>query len=377
MTTFIWKAADASGKSVVREVTAGSVEESKQILLSEGLTNLELFQDEVMAAAVSGMNEAKAFGEEIKVTAEQRLEQVNKPPLTLWRAILQGLGQSKGFSVFLLALCLGLAYFGYTISAIIAGCAMLAWIAFIIFVSLPVIWHSKLHKALDWGRWDEATHLRAKLEMNNRISFIKIPGTEMVRTKAVILAGTGRLSEAISEFQQCENRPDCPGWLHKAYLAGICNTANAYDQALTYVRQSIQEKPTSTVYLDLANQLARYHGNAVEARQALAEAEKSTLPEITKAFQVRCRGIIAYVEGDYTSARQELESAIRLMEATPHIPGRDGNIRITKAYLCCVLAHLGDINSAKKYFAEAKAYLEATNETQLLAECNQALKSIS
>ena len=101
MTNYIWKAKDKSGKSVVREVMARTTEESKAILVSEGCTDLELFQDEVMAAATSGMNEGvTVMGEEIKVTAEQRLEQLNKPPLTIWSAIRQGIGQSKGLTIF-------------------------------------------------------------------------------------------------------------------------------------------------------------------------------------------------------------------------------------------------------------------------------------
>jgi type II secretory pathway component PulF len=57
VTTYIWKARDKSGIPAVREVRANTIEDSKAILISQGYTSLELFQDEVMAAATEGMNE--------------------------------------------------------------------------------------------------------------------------------------------------------------------------------------------------------------------------------------------------------------------------------------------------------------------------------
>jgi len=376
MTNFIWTAKDRSGKTVVREVMANTIEESKTILVSEGCTNLELYQDEVMAAATAGMTDnVTVMGEAVNVTAEQRLAQRNKPPLTVWKAIYQGIGQSWGFSAFILILCIFLANGGYTLSAILAGCALLAWLAFIIGVSFPVIYYGKLQRAADWYRWSEVFDLLAKLEVNNKISFNKIPRAELARQRAIALAGTGRISQAVSEYQQYENQPGCPSWLHKAFLVGIYATAKQYDKALECALKSIEEKPTPVMYVDLANQWARYHRNAARAREALNEAEKATLPEVSKPFHIRCRGIVAYLEGDYTIARRELETSIELMEQTRNEPGRDGNMRVAKAYLCCVIAKQGDLVAARKLFGQAIEYLVATNEAELIEECNRALRA--
>ena len=129
------------------------------------------------------------------------------------------------------------------------------------------------------------------------------------------------------------------------------------------------------MYVDLANQWARYHRNAARAREALNEAEKATLPEVSKPFHIRCRGIVAYLEGDYTIARRELETSIELMEQTRNEPGRDGNMRVAKAYLCCVIAKQGDLVAARKLFGQAIEYLVATNEAELIEECNRALRA--
>jgi len=376
MTNYIWKAKDKSGKSVVREIRANTIEDSKAILVSEGCTELELFQDEIMAAATDGWNEGvTVMGEEVKVTAEQRLEQINKPPLTIWSAIWQGVGQSKGITIFMVGLCAFLAYRGQLISSLIAGGALVAWLGFIIGAAFPTINYSKLAKAADWARWQEVLDLVESLERNNKLNFIKVPAPELGRFRATALAGLGKLDEAVARYAQFENQRGCPSWLHKALLVGIYNAANRHDKALEYTRKSLEENPTPVMQLDLANQLARYHHDAAAARAALAEGEKATVPEILKPNVLRTHGIIAYLEKDYATAKTKLESGIKQMEATSHVPGRDGNTRVARGYLCCVLARLGDSAGARKQFDMAKEYLIATKENDLLKECENALSN--
>jgi tetratricopeptide (TPR) repeat protein len=376
MTNYVWRTKDKSGKSVVREVTANTIEESKALLASEGCTDLELFQDEIMAAATEGMDEnVTVMGKEINVTAEQRLEQVNKPPLTICSAIRQGVGESKGLTLFMVGLCAFLAYRGYVISALIAGCAILAWVGFMIGVAFPSVNYAKLAKAADWARWKEVLDLVERLERSNKINFIKVPAPELGRFRATALAGLGKVDEAVAGYAQFENQRGCPSWLHKAFLIGIYNVANRHDKALECTRKSLEENPTPVLQLEMANQLARYHNDAAGARAALSEGEKATVPETLKPNIKRTHGIIAYLERDYASAKTELETSIKMMEATPHVPGRDGNIRVARGYLCCVLANLGSFDEARKQYEQAKEYLVATKENDLLAECEKALSN--
>ena len=375
MTNYIWRVKDKSGKSVVREINANTAEEAKAMLISEGCTDLELFQEDFGAAAVEELEKgAKFFGKEIKVTAEQRLEQWNKPPPTLWKAIVQSFSQ-EGIVVycFFLVFCAVFVYRGYFILASIMALGLLAWLLFFIGVSLPSIYYHRLIKAADWNRWDEVFDMAGKLEASAKISFVKTPALALARFKAIALAGTDRLSEALEYYKQFENRPDCPSWLYQGLMSGIYNAAHRYDKSLECCLKCVEAKPTAVSYLDLANQMARYHKDTVKAREALNEADKFTLPEMAKPFRHRCLGIIAYWEGNLAEAKQELENAIRLMEATPNQPGRDGSISIAKAYLACVLARLGEATEAAINFEKAKAYLVATKENELLAECEKAL----
>src|SRR5690349_630717 len=100
MTNYVWSATDQSGKKVIKEIEAATAEDAKFVLLAQGYSNLELKEDEVTSAVVAGFpKQGNAFGEEIKVTAEQRLKHRDDPTVTYWDALRKGIGQ--GFIVFL------------------------------------------------------------------------------------------------------------------------------------------------------------------------------------------------------------------------------------------------------------------------------------
>jgi tetratricopeptide (TPR) repeat protein len=248
---------------------------------------------------------------------------------------------------------------------------LVAWLAFLLVVGLPSIYYRRLHKAADWYRWTEVLSLVDTLDQIGKFHFIKLPPAELARFRAKALAGSGRLSEALAEYACFENQPGCPTWLYLAMVAGIYDTAKQHDKAVEFTLKSIRENPRPTIYIDLANRYARYQKNPSKAREALAEAEKSPLVDLALPFQHRCRGIVAFLEGDDSTARLELETSLRILQKAPNLPFRDGTISVTKAYLCRVLSRQGDQVAARKYLAEAKAYLVATGEDELLEACQR------
>src|SRR6266403_783005 len=93
MPNFVWTVKGQSGKPVVREVAAATVEESKAILLAEGCTDLELKTDEIIDATQAGFEKMECMGEEVKVTAEDQLKHRGSAPKTfsgeLWASVVQ------------------------------------------------------------------------------------------------------------------------------------------------------------------------------------------------------------------------------------------------------------------------------------------------
>ncbi len=371
MTVFAWTVKDKSGRPMVREVPAETVAEAKQILLAEGCTDLVLREDEIMAAATASMRANSPFsGEEIEVTAADRLKYRGKPPPTFFKVLLESVTKASGPYLLMVPLLAYSIYRGRFVQVAEIGVVMLAWPLVVTWIKLPGIYYARLHKANDWHRWTEMLDIVNKLERLNHSHFIKIPAPELARNRAKAEVGLGRLSEALERYQRFENQPGCPSWLYKAHLAGLYDTAKDHDKALEWTLKAIAEKPSTALYIDLMNRLVRYKRDPIRARAVLAEVEKGTVTDIGKPFLARCRGILAYLEGDNATARKELEAALAALEQR-HQPFRDGGIALTKAYLSCVLARQGEMAAARKQFAEAKDYLVATEETELLAECQR------
>jgi tetratricopeptide (TPR) repeat protein len=374
MANYVWTARDRSGQNVVKEIQADTAEEAQSILLAEGYSALVLKEDDVISAVNAGFSDRPTiFGEEIKVTAKDRLKHRDNTSTNFFSAILTGVKQSAFFCILIVGYAVYQGYRGHWGSVLLLAGALVAWLAFLTCVSLPLVYYHKLIKASDWNRWDEVISLIGRLRAVRKFSITGVPETELIRNHAKALAGMGRLNEGLAEYKQCEGRPDCPSWLYKLFVASLYTTAKKYDKAIEYNLMSIEEKSTSTAWADLSNRYARYKRDAIKARKAMAEADKSPMSDIAKPFRIRCLGIIAYLEGDYSSAKRELETAIELVDKAKSRPFRDGHLSVARAYLGCVLAKQGDLPAAKKIFALAKEYLLATKEDELLAECRQLI----
>jgi tetratricopeptide (TPR) repeat protein len=372
MTNYVWSATDKSGKKVIKEIKAATAEDARFVLLSQGFLSLELKEDEVISAVLAGYPKRQnRFGAEIKVTAEARLEHRDDPTTTYWDVLRKGIG--KNYLLFFgLIFSLGYSVFrmewGYFL---IYSIALAAWLAFLLFSGIQSVYYRKLIKVADWNRWEEVLYLLEVLQLIGHFRPVKLPPSELIRYRAKALIGLGDLQEGLAEFKQCEGRPDCPGWLYKLYLGGLHGIAQLHDKAIDYTLSSIAEKPTSTAWLDLANRYLRYKRDPIKARVAMAETEKSPLTDVARPFHLRCQGIIAYLEGNYSVAQQHLKAAIEIVESAKGRPFRDGFLAIARAYLCCVLARQGEMRAAEKYFVLARKYLVATKEDELLAECRK------
>jgi tetratricopeptide (TPR) repeat protein len=262
-------------------------------------------------------------------------------------------------------------YSGKVLLALITLTCLLGWFVYLIWRSLPSIYYRKLILAADWYRWDEVLSLVKTLDRLGRLGLTKIPASELTRHRATAFAGTGQLDKALADYQQCEGQPDCPTWLYRLFVGSLYMGANQHDQGIEYNLLSLKEKSTSAGWADLAYRYARYKRDPVKARNAMAQANKSPVTDLAKPFYLRCTGVIGYLEGNYPTARHDLEQAIQLVENIKWRPYKDGDLAISRAYLCCVLAKLGDFSGAKNCLGLAMKYLVATKEDDLLAECRK------
>ena len=201
MPRFVWTATDKFGNSVVREIPADTAEQAKAHLTSEGCTDVKLQENKVMAELP------------MKSNAEMRFKRRNKPPRSFFGVLRECVVLGGPVCIVIILLAAVETYHGKIVSAVICGLGLVIWLAYLFCIQLPSIFLKKLHKALDWHRWDEALQLVNKLRWFNRFHFIKIPQvpeTTLTRYRANALAGMGNLSQALEEYAPCENQPGCP-----------------------------------------------------------------------------------------------------------------------------------------------------------------------
>ena len=99
MTSYTWTAKDKAGQRVIKQVAAETAEDARAKLLADGYTELKLVEDDVTAVVQAGFpKHPKFLGEEIKVTAEQRLKARENPTTGFWSALAQGVKETKDSS---------------------------------------------------------------------------------------------------------------------------------------------------------------------------------------------------------------------------------------------------------------------------------------
>jgi hypothetical protein len=185
MPNFLWTAKDNSGKTVAREITADTIEESKAILLAEGCTDLELKTDEIIDA----IRERSA--NRIKISAEQRLKHLNNPSNTFSKLIFKIAAQDMWFHSLAILVLAFAVYRGHEAVAMITGISWGGWITAKIWLGLPSIRYARLNKAKDWYRWTEVLTLAEKLERMRSGYIAKLLPLEFPRVRAQALAGMG------------------------------------------------------------------------------------------------------------------------------------------------------------------------------------------
>lgn len=374
MPVFAWTAKNKFGLPMVREISADTAEQARAQLIAEGCTHIALRENEVMTTVTGAIPKPKYFGKDLPVTAEARLQVRNKPPMTLWRAVGETLGRTAYLCCMVVFFAAYQIYHGNNLAAVLLLAALLFFLAVQVSIRLPRILLRKLLKALDWHRWDEALKQVDRLRWITRFHFIKASEIELTRYRAKALAGSGNLAQALKEYAVCENRPGCPSWLYKTMVADLYDTAKMHDKALALVRESLAEKPRPTVYIGLATRLLRCKADLAEVKAALAEAEKGILVEDLESRMVLlCHGIVAFREKDFSTAEKNFKASLDILEKTKNLPFSEGHIHRGKARLGCALAKQGDLDGARTLFTAARPYLVATQNTELLEECQRAI----
>jgi tetratricopeptide (TPR) repeat protein len=370
MHTYLWTAKDQWGNRVARRITAQTVQQARALLLESKCTDLQLQTDEMMQISAQYRAEMEKF------SAEEQLKMLHQGQPTMISLLKQNFKLLRDALITaVVAVTLGVC-FGDRFMIIVGIAGFLVGPATIFWVARPAFEYTKLNLAKAWCRWEEVLQRVERLQRFKRPRNATFPKSELARLRTQALVGLGRRDDALAEFEALHKSLGTPEWLYLAELSGLYEFARRYDDALATLRRAIEVGPeNSNLWINYAFAMVHYKGDAAEARTALQRAEAIAVIELVLPKVALTYGLIARKEGDISAAKHKLEEALRGLLASPHRDLAEARIQITKAYLASVYSSLGDQARAQQYFADAKPFLEATGEAQLLNDCERGLES--
>jgi len=380
MHSFLWTGKDTEGKERSAHVTAENAQAARGILEGRGWTQLELVTDEICDETRRQIPPMTSDWDALPDDAETEAARWKGNSSSFlgewWRAIFQA---KLTLALFVLILVVGMLRHGkWSIGIGIAGLVIMVLLFPLIsaFFSQSVRNYSRLNKAKVWGRWQEVLHCVEQLKRSHRLTRIGVGDVELARNRALALASSGHLDEALKELSRFEGNPSLSTWLYTSHLAGIYDGARQFEKALELRQRVATEKPdTAAVWIDVAYSLVRGLNQPAEAREALGRAEKLEISGVGKAYLYFLRGIILWRENKPAEAKEQLDRALAGFEPMKHHDLVEGLILFSKSYLCAVQGQLGNQREAQILFRQVEKFLTAHREEELLQACRRGISS--
>jgi tetratricopeptide (TPR) repeat protein len=356
--------------------TAENAQDSKQLLLKEGWTELELVMEELMTTVKELAEGPDEWKEQVTVEDEVRLLEGKEPGF--WTAFGRALVEKK-WTIALLSALLAWGIYRdrpwiWILAGISLGFVVFLFPALHLYFGQPLQYYNRLNKAKVWARWDEVEYCIKQLRRVTVSTMIGPGEMELLRCEAQVFASRGKVEEGLRLFRKVAFDPKVPEWMYLSFIAGIYDVAKDFENSLKCRQQAAELNPdTATVWIDLAYGLVRGLNRPAEARKALAAAEKLEVNALGKPYLAFLRGVIAWRENQSREALPHLEEALKGLNQFAHVPLAEGMVLLTKSYLCAVLGPLGETQKAQTYWDETELFLKANKEDELLAACRAAL----
>ena len=377
MPNFLWSGKAPSGQEDAEEVVAETPAAARQILEARGWTDLRLHTTDI--ADFISQRQKLASRIDPKLTPKERLQYHEGTAPGLWSNWVESMRGST-VTVLLLAgvLCWVICDRQMPNKSLwIATSASL--IAYRVLLYPVLRWwfrqskrlFVKLHTARTWHRWDEVLRCLDKLVKVQRTTHIGINDFSMARYRALALAGTSKLEEALAGFRAAADKANTPPALYHSSLGGIYTVARQYDKVLESQRAAFEEATDKSIYcIDLAMSLVSRFNQPQEARQLLAQAEKMELTKNAISYLPLLRGAIAYREKNYSAMDKFVSEALADFENHPRSKRYlyEAIVLNCKSYLAISSAALGRKSEARKYFAQVEKYLELLDRKDLISE---------
>ncbi len=362
--SFLFSATNKNGKTVTERVEAETLSAAKYKLEIQGYTCIEFFEGEI-SNDVRNLFTEKQLKLHAKVTPKQQVSAHYKAGIwnstgkilnAIWLSFLMLSALSFVFKY-------KFSYLFFLISAVV-----------IIYISIPSLIYQLFITAHFWADSSKVKIWGKTAKVFNRISINKIPEFEIDKGIACAEAREGNINAGLMRMAKYQNDPKVSKRLMNNSFVSIYSAAKNYDEVLKVQEISLREGNIfAEELIDYAVNLTLHHKKTSQAREVINRVFDMELNFLGNIYMPFCQGLVELEEGNTANAEFYLREASKRLKPFDKNTNFVGIRSIVKTILAISLGKRGDREESRKLFQEAKPYLVAHNEDELLQRCEEAI----
>jgi tetratricopeptide (TPR) repeat protein len=374
--SFVFQASSPKGVPVTSEVEAENLDEAKAILTGNGFTGIRFHDSENIDAirkeTLEGAGLAKKYGsrltpkEDMGSRSRRTLRQkvlwavgrhmVYLGPLLLWNAV--SLSRPGPFSK-------------NDILGIVATGIYIPWM---VLKLMPMICYNQILDASAWNDWPRMRRFIRIARFARRFLGMGIPENDLMMREAYALSAEGRLQEAVALMEVVRPKFEKSPHLFLPRLGTVFQYAGQFDMQHACMVDALECGPKRSLeWVDHGLFLARMERDIPGAKEALAQARKFEMAEMTKAAALMCAGMISIAERDYAQAHADLTQAVAALQVNASNAIGDLFTAHAKAYLAIACARLGRKEEALELWTDVGPLIRARREGYIRRAFEEAM----
>jgi hypothetical protein len=364
MSTFLFTAVNRDGKSVTERVEAENLSQARYKLELHNYSEITFYESELSSESDSLFEE-----KHIKAKQQNLQNQVGyQYDTSLTRYFIN---LFKASAIYWLLIVGSFLFVQNIITLLILGGSLMVTG----YLSIPVIIFNRLNEAHGWGRNGQVRFWSFLAKFFNPVVYVKIPEFEIDSYLSCVDAREGKMEAALQRIKKYEHEPNITKRMFYLKLIRLYSNAGDFDKVLSLLEESLN---AGNVYpeelLDYALCLARRHKQTSRAKGVLEKVFDRELTAMANLFIPYCQGIIEVEDGNYSQAEFYLKQASKELEPFEKNTFLIGLKSEVNAFLAMALGNQGEKDEAARLYEEAKPYLLAVRENELLERCESILR---
>ena len=360
----LYTAFDEAGKEKSGFVEALNNKEALQYLSESGLQQIELHWDAAFAAN----------RDDLEGISEKELARIAKFEVELHKGVNASSFTKEVLRNNLIPMVIGSAMVLYGMSESSAW-----WMASGVILSLAIpffsLWnynllqtHAAMYEALSFGEWERVKELAPQLKERAKNPDVSVEADTLL---AAYYAHHKDMPRAIKILGEHESYLATKAGSYENKLGSLYFHAKEYDKSLFHLKQAYVVSKENMMLADWALAEVRF-GDIQKAKENLSQVDLAQLPPYGIPFIDYIDGVIAYKEGDLSTAKNAFLGAVDGFSAYDKNPAVWAPLAMANVMLAIVFEAMGERENAYEYLSEGVVKIAQEHaETPLL----EALKA--